>query len=660
MRFQEELRQFHPKADRRYSLFFALLSLFIAVPCKSVADRPAGLSPAKGGTWLTYGLALPRQSTLKPAGNRQVDVKCLWPDGSIRFAVVTEGPPAQSESFAPSVPDVQVQLLMDAESWTATLPTERSTDLWLSGALVKEWRSKASFVNGSQVPHPFLVCWFDTRCYQDGACRVDVVVENCLDSAAAHNAKYSVEIKASGKTLFHQSGVTQYYLTRWRKVFWIAGRPAEPRENFEPFYASHALPRPLPGVARRKDAVSGPKFEILQGATLNPYMPDHGGRPELAPYPDWTMRYLRHKERSQREFVLANGDLAGSWPIHVREPKDDQLASIEQRPEFWLDSRAPAGKKPAGTPVPDMPYGPDPRKDPSKCPLLPDSAHAPSLAYVPYLLTGDRYYCDEMRFWADFGLLRLSPKRRGGAAGHIIGGGEPRASAWTLRNLADAAAYLPDGDPFKDQFTRKVRMNLEWIEQWAQAQATPLGPAWLQFAPPIQGHNNRAWISLPQNIYLAWAIDRANQQGFEGGLTWRDQMARFVLDLFTNPGWRREDAGPYRIAVANRKDRKKLLTERTDPETDASVTYMTSLAEAYAASKEYKGAMVPLKGWYGGADRLMLMIAIKKGWPGAREAYNWLTPVLTRERGGRGIPDLASRAGWALELEKESQKLSQE
>ena len=37
--------------------------------------------------------------------------------------------------------------------------------------------------------------------------------------------------------------------------------------------------------------------------------------------------------------------------------------------------------------------------------LYPDNAHQPSLAYIPYLLTGDRYDADQVAAWADFGLL---------------------------------------------------------------------------------------------------------------------------------------------------------------------------------------------------------------------------------------------------------------
>ena len=39
-----------------------------------------------------------------------------------------------------------------------------------------------------------------------------------------------------------------------------------------------------------------------------------------------------------------------------------------------------------------------------------DNAHQPSIAYVPYLLTGDRYYAEEMAFWANYAMMKTSPE----------------------------------------------------------------------------------------------------------------------------------------------------------------------------------------------------------------------------------------------------------
>src|SRR5262249_32021880 len=144
-----------------------------------------------------------------------------------------------------------------------------------------------------------------------------------------------------------KAAVEHYYLTRWRKTFPIAGTTfSSITPDIRPFNSTRLLPPYLSLVANELD-VNG-AFDILQSGALDPNMPAHGGRAEPAPYPDWTARYLVHKDQAQRAYVLANGDLSGSWPVHVREPEDsstpgvgtERLVSLDQRPTIWYDSRA--------------------------------------------------------------------------------------------------------------------------------------------------------------------------------------------------------------------------------------------------------------------------------------------------------------------------------
>src|SRR5262249_33020865 len=154
----------------------------------------------------------------------------------------------------------------------------------------------------------------------DGTSRVDIAVENIFDVPGATAVTYDVEICIGEKTVFRQEKVTHHYLTRWRKVFASAAIIAGVIPDFAPYYRANALPRYLALVAKIPALPRGPEFEILQKGHLNAYMPEHGGRPELAPYPDWAARYLIHRDPVQGRYVLAHGDLAGSWPVHIREP----------------------------------------------------------------------------------------------------------------------------------------------------------------------------------------------------------------------------------------------------------------------------------------------------------------------------------------------------
>ena len=69
-------------------------------------------------------------------------------------------------------------------------------------------------------------------------------------------------------------------------------------------------------------------------------------------------------------------------------------------------------------------------------PVQPDTAHEPPLAYVPWLLTGDPYYLEELQFAATFNVLCAVPGQRG----NYCIGFALRAHAWALRVLAQVRA----------------------------------------------------------------------------------------------------------------------------------------------------------------------------------------------------------------------------
>ncbi len=364
-------------------------------------------------------------------------------------------------------------------------------------------------------------------------------------------------------------------------------------------------------------------------------MSDEGNRPELAPYPDWTARYLVHRDATQRSFVLANGDLSGSWPIHVRETETsstsgvgaERLVSIEQRPAIWLGDRAEGAAWDAikGAPLPMRAPGIT-TAGPGQSELVPDNAHQPSIAYVPYLMTGDRYYAEEMAFWANYAMVRTDPGDGIRGSLGILANNEVRGYGWALRNLVDAASYYPDASPVKAYLSRKVTSNLQWLNAYAAAQNPNINPfqvLWIN-----KRSEGGQYIALWEQSYLAHAIDRANQQGFAGGLAHRDAIARLQLRLFASePDYPREYGSPHLLAVGT--------ANASDPATLAA--FHTTMSQIWSGTI---GQERPFAGFYGAEARLNLLLGVQNAWPGAQEADAYLWPFISSE--------LALRAGWAL------------
>ena len=238
-------------------LLRAVVVVLAVTPSAAAADAVLARYAMTRG-WATFGLALPagaaRDAVQVGSLPTQTDVKVRWPDGSIRFAVVTAnivasgsypitgGTVSRGEPVAAG-PEAAVTLVIDGKPYVASLPAVRG-DAWLRGSLVSE--SRAIVAPGG---HPFLRVVFDVRSYGGGGHRVDVTVENCLDAAGADMVTYDVAIAVGGQTVFRQAQVTHKYLARWRKVFATGGlHEAVVTPDLSPFVTAHAIPAFLPTV----------------------------------------------------------------------------------------------------------------------------------------------------------------------------------------------------------------------------------------------------------------------------------------------------------------------------------------------------------------------------------------------------------------------------
>jgi len=396
----------------------------------------------------------------------------------------------------------------------------------------------------------------------------------------------------------------------------------------------------------------GPHVQIdeaaacLRMAVVEVPMNAHSGRPELAPYPDWTAQFLVHKTAPLRAYMLLHGELAGSWGVHVRKP-DGSMPSIDARGSayYWLD---PRWRDPGN--MSDGFTGPlghlENRAEPG------DIAHQPSLAFVPYLVTGDRFFADEMAYWANFCLIGsfASDDNRKGAQGLLIGN-EVRGIGWGLRNLGDAAAYLPDTSPMKAYLASKVMSNLAYLDQYANAFVS--GPLQTLFPNrrPEDGnapYQQYMWISLWEQSYVAWAVDRVMQHRqvtpavsfATAGATIRNRIARLQLNLFTHPQWPKDHdrQAPYLLAAARRSS-------------DRRITYFQTFLEMAAATfsvptPSQPDFVRPFEGYYGPEARLLLLICEGLGDAKATEALDGLMADVSNNV--KMIDDLNRRSGWAI------------
>jgi hypothetical protein len=620
-----------------------------------VVVPPAGATLATYGLTAgsaTFGLALPQGAS--SAGVRlgalstQTDVKTRWADGSIRFAVVSAQVPsagqyAVTESgvftmvFTPTWPSASVTFTISGVSCVAALPAFSGADTWLAGSVVRESRVMVTPRCGS-TDHPLLQVLYDVRSYASGGHRIDVTVQNVKDVTAGNSVSYDLTVTIGGQSVFARSNVTHAYLTRWRKVFTTGGlTEAAVTPDVEPFYASRAVPRFHPQVTNQvyntlPDTPCQPEpakcYDILKFGDMSMGMGSPGGRPEIAPYPDWVARYLVHKQPSARAYMLRHADLSGSWSGHITKG-DGSLIRLDEWKEYWLDGRA--GTNPTG-----------PNATRNQQGFLQgmaeglEVAHLPSLTYVPYLLTGDRYYLDQQKLWSQFVLLSTWP----GDGGRYIGGAtallyqhQPRGFGWGLRVLGEMTAFLPDDDPYRSYFRARVDENLGFLDR--QPLDDPGGPLAVPFVKRFGPDGDKvASTSMWQVSYIGYAVDRLRQLGSTAGAAFLKHAAAFQVRLFTSaPDYPPIYGAPYYPKVGR----------WTGTGATATVTEWFTMSQMYAVNFKSGGEPPqPLTGYYGPETRILLLIAQAQAIPKADEALNFLS----NQPGV--MSDIYGRSGWAI------------
>ena len=520
----------------------------------------------------------------------QVDAKATHPDGSLRHAVISGVIPqlAAGQSYtvalskgssAPSgsamtaaallnagfTASVNVSLGGQTYSASADALLKSTYATWLSGPVAGEWLVAAPLKTAQGVSHPHLTARFAIRAYNGlNKARVDVTIENnWAYEPSPQNFTYDAQIVVSGQSVYSKTALKHFHHARWHKQFWWGASPqTNVRHNGAYLMASKAVPNydrtvsiSETGLADLNNKWASSSNGPMGVGILNPGMPTAGGRPDIGPLPQWAAMYLISGDSRAKNVTLGTGDLAGSWPIHYRDKNTDRPVSIADYPYMTLlgnigDTVNPATGKSEAFPA----CGGDCSTSPYN--YNPDSAHQPSLAYVPYLTTGDYYYLEELQFWANWNMLRYNPYYRNFATG-TLQQDEIRGQAWTLRTLGQTAYITPDKDPMKRYFVDRVNNNLNWYNTTYTnaASANKLGVidgsgqyasgATAYASPSGPGTGLSPW----QDDFFTWAVGYLSELGFTNANPLLKWKSAFSVGRMTSPDFCWIDGAAYSLSV---------------------------------------------------------------------------------------------------------------
>jgi len=532
----------------------------------------------------------------------QLDVKATHPDGSVRHAVVSGLVPSMNasetrtlslmKSNAPQSAGMGPKTLLlngFSSSIHATINGVRynaSADdiiklggayqTWLSGAVANEWHVSAPLKTADGVEHPHLTARFAIRWYNAiKKARVDVTLENnWAYEPNPQNVTYDAEIMVRGSVVYSKPGMTHYHHSRWRKVFWWGGdaSPAYIKHNTSYLIASRALPNYDQSVTMTESALAGLKtkwtgtaIEPMGVGLAVPYMPGTGGRNDLGLLPGWAAAYLLSMDQRAKEVTLGTADLAGSWSSHYRDKNTDRPISLIDYPYMSIlgtvgDTKNPVTKQYEA--FPKCAVG-------ASCssPYTHDVAHQPAFAYLPYLVTGDYYYLEELQFWSMYNVFQSNPGYRKNIDG-LLYRDQVRGQAWSMRTLAEAAYITPDNDRLKQHFTRVLQSNLDWYNTTYTNNAAANIFGVIDTGSAVLYNSGRG-IAPWQDDFFTSAIGHAAELGFSGARTLLSWKAKAPVLRMTDPSMCWINAGLYSFNIRDTS---------TSP-------FYTTMEEASAASQ---------------------------------------------------------------------------
>jgi hypothetical protein len=465
----------------------------------------------------------------------QCDVKNRWPDGSLKYALVSFVVPE-----LPAKGSVEVSFSNQAESNNGDYQTQAnlldpSYDFdaliemngknvqnvsaremlakghyryWLQGPIVTvviiEDRSPErsydrDFGDGSKHSTLFL------RLVLSGSKKVELAL--CSGKRLGklgrlalmrdwHTALCYGRLRAP-RIRFSEPAFTHIGRTRWHKTFWIGENPPGIRidHNFSYWTSTRAIPNwdssirvtgsliaSRVGGDSAVDRIEGTEKGI---GRYEKYLRQGGASDWIGMAPTWDILYLYSMDDRLLRTSLSNADLAGRIPWNFREadPKAGTGHFFDADGKVDTFGRVVSVNARKRVTLSDLSQtcSDGIGQDKIETGAVDDQGwittrdHMADVAYIPYLFTGHYYSLEALQMQAAFiiGWKIGCTEESYNRQGDegFLHDTEVRGNAWSFRTLAYAAFISPDGSPEKTYFEDKLLNN---IAEWEGVHEIPL------------------------------------------------------------------------------------------------------------------------------------------------------------------------------------------
>ncbi len=588
----------------------------------------------------------------------QVVAKNRWPDGSLKFAVIS--------GLAPLIANevLLVRLSPAAETTggtTLTLVHLQATGItaevsagvfgsaswanaewadpfikWISGPVMSSWLFRKPIGVDAH-----LVAWFEVRLYAGGAVEVLPWIENGYLLVSGPTSKAAT----FGFTL----GGTQRFsevidlpnhcrtplISGTRTEHWLGIDPqVTPKHDTDYLQSTALVPSYRAKVATDAARVLGltRSYTPLQQGNMPTSMGAGGYHGSIGILPEWDVLYLTSTSSMAYTGLIFNAYSAGRYGIHFRDEKTNRPLRFSSYPNLVVGGGSKINDNGAST---TNSYTPNATGTP---PATWAFTHHPSIGFMAYLVTGRWYFMEELQFAATLHYLKTTDWRRNFSQGVMsTQANTTRGIAWIIRTLAQAACITPDDDlPLRNEFAASLQSNIDWNHTLYVAQPNnPFG--WAEPYSDYSGAGNNVYFEATwqQDFYTAVfgyvkamlpPVSASSLARLDEFFAWK---ARSIVGRLGGTGpneYPYYEAAPYTIAVAP-TDSPDFVKGTGPWFADWGAVYKarTETPNPPGSGDQLRGGFFPDATSYWGNLQPAIAYAVQHRVPGALEAYGRLT-----------------------------------
>ncbi|MDT9000296.1 hypothetical protein RQP53_13565 [Paucibacter sp. APW11] len=651
----------------------------------------AGLKAFSGGQAFRAGDVPAGKIPTSDLVDFQVSVLNRWPDGSLRFALLsgrallaagetkrvtlsvanasasagallTENALAQFDaqlSFAPFGSVSLRTLVGTASSLQNGRYTAGRVRQLFSGPSLSSWLY-FSPIGG----HAHLSAWFEVRVHAGGDIEILPWLENgWLDVPGPSSFDGTLSFSINGVQQLSQALTVPNHT----RVAAINGAPlpyrvsstgfAEMTHDVAYLQSTRLVPSYFSGVNNATIERQPRTFQPQALLSFPVGMGSGGYSPTIGLLPEWDVVYLASNgDLRARDAVLAHGLAAARYPVIYRDQRTNKPLAFSSYPDLVVAGGETSAIASAGASSKYL-YTPTPT---GVAPPVWATSHAPSIGYLAYLLSGWNFYAQQVQHAAALTFLKQGNLTRMGTLGVLppnIGANTTRGAAWSIRTLAQAAVATPDAEPdVQRELLNMISNNINYYH--ANYVAMPNNPQGI--CAPYTDYNANSGKyehAIWMEDFLTGAFGYLKAVGLPLAADVKKKLDEFfawkaqsVVGRLGVPGDSKSyhycDAAQFLMMLAP-SDSADWVTGKGPWYSDWGQIYVATLGKANvaAASDQLRGSYFPTATSYWGNMQPALVYAVEHGAIGAADGRR---RMVTAPNWQGFINDAKDNPVWAL------------